>query len=73
MQTWQSEPGTDEICSECGSVYAVVVSRFPARDKDKFDCVVCGHTIRSWNDTYSWSYTLKERAAWPRDEKTAGS
>ncbi len=68
VQTWNSEPAPDESCAQCGSIYTVTVSRFPARDRDKFDCLVCGHTIRSWNDTYSWSYKLKVRADWPAEK-----
>ena len=49
VQTWQSERRPNETCPECGSVYEVTVTRYPHRDKDSFECVVCNHKINEWN------------------------
>lgn len=62
---WQNEPGPDESCPQCGSVYEVTVYRYPARDQGTFVCEVCGHTVRCWNSTHDWSFQLKKRGASP--------
>lgn len=68
-QTWQQEPAPDESCPKCGSVYSVTVHRYPARDRGSFVCEVCNHTVRTWNDTYDWSFTLKQRGAAPAESE----
>lgn len=63
-QTWRSEPSEDETCPHCGAVYSVVATRLPARDSDKFICTRCRGLVRAWNDTLSWSFTLKSPGRW---------
>lgn len=60
VQTWKEAVGDDVKCPKCGAVYAVRIRRLPARDRDEFDCSVCGHRLRSANSTESWSFQLKE-------------
>jgi hypothetical protein len=36
------------------------LQRVPARDKDYFDCQVCGKRMREWNDTEYPEFTLIE-------------
>ncbi len=59
-KTWSSENAGTETCKNCRAVYAVTLHRVPARDKDYFDCQVCGHRMREWNDTEYPSFTLIE-------------
>lgn len=59
-KTWANEDACDATCSHCGAVYLVVVTRFPARDKDFFACVVCGEKMAEWNGTHCPSFTLKD-------------
>jgi len=65
VRTWSTEQGRDETCEKCGSVYEVHITRFPGRDADKFNCDVCGHLMREWNDTESPSFRLKTRGTPP--------
>ncbi len=60
VKTWKTASAGEEACDNCGAVYEVKITRYPTRDRDRFNCSKCGHLIRSWNDTNSWSYTLKE-------------
>lgn len=59
IQTWSSGEGPDETCEKCGSVYSVRIYRLPSKDSDSFNCEVCGHLIRRWNDTRVPEFTLK--------------
>ena len=59
VKTWSSGEGEDATCEKCGSVYSVTIHRFPVRDKDSFNCTVCGHLMREWNDTACPSFKLK--------------
>jgi hypothetical protein len=36
------------------------------RDQDSADCEVCGAELDSWNSTTYPSFTLIERAPWPK-------
>lgn len=58
-RTWSSEENHDITCTECGSVYAVTIERFPLRDKDKFKCEICGVIVREWNDAVVPTFSLK--------------
>ncbi len=59
-KTWSSEDAGTETCKTCGAVYRVRLQRVPARDKDYFDCQVCGKRMREWNDTEYPEFTLIE-------------
>lgn len=61
MKTWSQEQRENTTCEKCGAEYTVVMKRYPMRDEDKFDCVVCGHRIDEWNSTCSPVYTLVSR------------
>lgn len=61
VKTWNSGSGGEETCKTCNSVYEVTIRRYPQRDHDSFNCVVCGKLLRSWNDTASPSFRLKVR------------
>jgi hypothetical protein len=61
VKTWSNQDAGKETCSQCGSVYAVTIYRLPARDKDDFNCEVCGYEMRSWNDTEVPSFKLVQR------------
>jgi hypothetical protein len=64
-RTWSSEESNDITCTECGSVYAVTIERFPLRDNDKFKCEICGATVREWNDTVVPTFSLKSAGKQP--------
>lgn len=61
VKTWSSAESGDVACEACDSLYSVTMHRLPARDKDSFNCIVCGNTMRTWNDTMSPSFELKQR------------
>jgi len=63
VKTWKSEKGYDEKCEQCGAIYAVTITRFPARDSDSFKCQICGNLMKKWNSTESYGYELKSGAA----------
>lgn len=68
VKTWSSGQGDDAVCDNCGSVYAVTIHRFPHRDNDSYNCVVCGHLIASWNSTACPSFKLIKRSTTPEGE-----
>jgi hypothetical protein len=70
IQTWSSGPGGEATCKKCGSVYSVTIYRAPARDSDSFNCEVCGHLMRKWNDTRIPSFTLKKAGKKPNESDT---
>lgn len=43
MKTWGTDDTGRKTCPNCGSIYAVKITRLPLKDKDFFDCQVCGH------------------------------
>jgi hypothetical protein len=60
--TWQSTPGEDFVCPHhCRAVYSVTITRYPAREREKAVCDVCGKVMNEWNTTRSQSYTLNRR------------
>jgi DNA-directed RNA polymerase subunit RPC12/RpoP len=59
VKVWDSENSSDEKCGNCGSIYSVTLQRFPTKEKDQFNCTVCGHLMKSWNSTTSRDYELK--------------
>ena len=68
-KTWSIEQAGETICRACGSVYNVTIHRFPTRDKDSFNCSVCGTLMQEWNDTACPSFELKRRGTLPVKEK----
>lgn len=50
IQTWSSEKVDDIKCEKCDSIYSVKIYRLPLKDSDSFNCIVCGHLMRKWND-----------------------
>ena len=53
-------------CSKCGSVYEREYrTRLPAKDRDSYECDVCGQTIDRWNSTSIPSFKLVERREKP--------
>jgi hypothetical protein len=69
VKTWNTANAGSETCDKCGAVYSVTVTRFPMRDKDSFNCNVCGNLMDQWNSTESKSYSLIER---PEEKSPAG-
>ncbi|MBW4565651.1 MAG: hypothetical protein KME32_32135 [Mojavia pulchra JT2-VF2] len=65
MKTWTNQDAGKETCPQCDSVYSVTIHRLPARDKDSFNCVVCGYEMQSWNDTEFPSFKLVQRGQPP--------
>ncbi|MET4663474.1 hypothetical protein ABIC17_000366 [Sphingomonas sp. PvP056] len=63
VKTWSSEERADETCEKCTAGYRVTVTRYPMRDKDSFNCTVCGHLMDEWNSTESKAYTLIKRTS----------
>lgn len=61
MKTWTNKDAGKETCPNCKSVYEVKITRFPLRDKDSFNCQVCGYEMESWNDTEVPNFTLVKR------------
>ncbi len=66
-KTWSSGEEEDAKCQNCGSVYSVIIYRIPTRDNDTFNCTVCGHEMRSWNDTRIPEFTLKSAGKIPSE------
>ena len=60
IKTWSSGEAPDFTCTQCGSVYTVVIHRLPAKDSDSANCEVCGQVLKKWNDTRVPSFTLKQ-------------
>lgn len=59
-KTWSSEDVSTETCGNCGAVYQVKLRRVPMREKDYFDCQMCGTRMNEWNDTEYPVFTLIE-------------
>jgi hypothetical protein len=51
----------ETACPQFQSRYKVRVTRLPTRDRDDFNCVICGYELDSWNSTSVPSYRLTER------------
>lgn len=69
VKTWASSRVEDDVCDKCGSVYEVTMHRFPHRDKDSFNCSVCGNLMREWNDTHCPMFELKQKGQLPPDHQ----
>jgi hypothetical protein len=67
IQTWSSGKGNDVTCKKCGSIYEVSIYRMPNKDKDSFECEVCGSLVREWNDTCVPSFQLKSAGKKPSE------
>jgi Zn ribbon nucleic-acid-binding protein len=67
IQTWTSGEGADAKCENCSSIYSVKIYRLPAKDSDSFNCTVCGHLMRKWNDTRVPEFTLKTTGTIPSE------
>jgi transposase-like protein len=48
-------------CSNCGSVYNVRKVKIIMRDKDVYNCDVCGQELMSWNGGVMYYITLVEK------------
>jgi transposase-like protein len=62
-------------CSNCGSVYDVRKIKIAMRDKDVYNCDVCGQHLKSWNGGVMYDITLvdrKENHKKRLDESVAG-
>ena len=59
MNTWTTTDTTDVACSKCGRVYSVRGWELPTRDKDQFNCEVCGELLAKWNSTHAKEFRLK--------------
>lgn len=46
---------------ECGAVYKVGTLKLMVRDKDYFDCQVCGVRLDEWNGSRIPTYKLIEQ------------
>lgn len=68
VKTWSSAESGDVTCEACGSVYSVTTHRLPAKDRDSFNCIVCGNTMHTWNDTMFPSFELKQRGKLPSNK-----
>lgn len=47
-------------CENCSALYLRTETKTTERDKDRFDCRVCGHEIESWNGSRIPSFRLIE-------------
>jgi hypothetical protein len=45
-----------EICPKCRAVYDVVMREALVPFEDYFDCVVCGHRMKSWKSSFYPEY-----------------
>mgnify|MGYP005815974811 CR=1 FL=1 len=50
----------EKVC-ECGAVYEVGQQKLPVRDKDTYNCDVCGEELDRWNASNIPTYTLIQR------------
>ena len=48
----------DEVTCKCGAVYLEKGTKLPVRDKDSFDCNLCGEELNRWNGGVTYSYKL---------------
>jgi hypothetical protein len=53
MATW--DKGETTFKCQCGAVYECTYQDFPARDRGKQECEVCGATVHSWSGTRDYS------------------
>jgi predicted Zn finger-like uncharacterized protein len=58
VKTWNSALGGTYTCPNCGAVYAVMIRRYPMRDKDYARCECCNKVMAEWNDTEVPSFEL---------------
>lgn len=61
VATWKSEDRGEVACEKCGARYRKTVMRFPMRDKDHFDCNICGDRMDQWNSTECPAYEFLGR------------
>jgi predicted Zn finger-like uncharacterized protein len=53
------EEAPDEYCPRCGAVYRVQTTYLAVAADGVVRCVCCSCTLRIWNGTTSYRYTLK--------------
>jgi transposase-like protein len=52
---------TTQVTCKCGAIYERSTSKLPVRDKDSYECAVCGKTLESWNSSTIPEFRLVER------------
>jgi hypothetical protein len=52
---------TDKKTCKCGAVYKVGSLKLTVRDRDHFDCRVCGARLDDWNASRIPTYELIEQ------------
>lgn len=60
-----------QTCTRCGSVYEMTYTDWPAGERWKINCKVCGALLREWSGTRSYEAKLLERKAWPPEEDSS--
>ncbi len=65
VSIWSNEQTENVTCKVCSSIYAVIINRFPVRDKDFFKCEVCNQLLKEWNSTSCPSFVLIKRGNKP--------
>lgn len=50
-----------EVKCKCGAVYERGEIKLPVRDKDSYECSVCGETLDRWNASRIPTYKLISR------------
>lgn len=50
-----------QMTCECGAVYEVGSMKLPVRDKDSYNCDVCGKELDRWNASNIPTFTLIKR------------
>lgn len=51
----------EQVTCECGAVYERGNLKLPLRDKDSYDCVVCGKELDRWNGSNIPTFKLIKR------------
>lgn len=52
---------TETITCECGAVYEKGSVKLPARDRDYYDCRICGSRLDEWSSSRIPTFKLIER------------
>jgi hypothetical protein len=53
--------GTTIIKCQCGAVYEREEHKLTVRDRDSFNCNLCGHEIESWSSSRFPTFRLIKR------------
>ncbi len=62
-------PEPEKTCGNCGSVYTITSTDYPARERGSINCKVCGVQLMKWNCSREYHATLKKEGEVPNTGK----